>query len=131
MTAQVTIIGADQAMADMRRWADELAPAVDKAAEPFARDVASRVRGEVPHVTGALAASVEVSAEEEGIAVQIGDGVPYAGWIEFGGTRGRPYVSEGRYLFPTAAEAEDDYAVIAADAADESARRFSWSTPTT
>jgi len=38
-----------------------------------------------------------------------GGGVPYAGWIEFGGTitgpkatNTRPFVKQGRYLFPSA-----------------------------
>lgn len=129
MSADVEIVGTAEAMADVRRWADELGPAVDKAAGPFADRVADTVRGRVPHLTGQLAGSVETTSGDDGVDVGMGAGVPYAGWIEFGGSRGRAYVPEGRYLYPTALEARDDYFEVAADIAADTARRFPWSTP--
>lgn len=61
----------------------------------------------VPRRTGRLASSIRpASTQRTGqVAYSSPTRVPYAGWIEFGGSRGRPYVSRGRYLFP-AAEAE-------------------------
>ena len=70
------------------------------------------VRSKVPRVKGWLAASVATIAAPmfggEGAAVGMGGGeVPYAGWIEFGGSRGRPLVAGGRYLSPTAEHDND------------------------
>lgn len=129
MTSQVTFVGSEQAFADMRRWADQVAPAVAKEIGPFAERVAQSVAGRVPYLTGQLADSVETVDDDDGVSVAMGDDVPYAGWIEFGGSRGRPYVSEGRYLYPTALEAQDEFAQAAADVAASTAERFSWSTP--
>lgn len=71
----------------------------------------------MPHRSGRLAASIKpASTQRTGqVAYSSPTRVPYAGWIEFGGmittVRGgtivRPYVKQGRYLFP-AAEAERD-----------------------
>jgi hypothetical protein len=127
--SSVELVGLDTAGRDMRQWAAELGPAVTKQAASLAETVRSQVQGEVPVLTGTLAASVEVIEDADGIGVSIGDDVPYAGWIEFGGSRGRDLVPEGRYLYPTALAAEADYQSLAAEVADDTARRFPWSTP--
>lgn len=124
----VQFVGVQAAERDIHRWAEELAPAVASKGQALAESVRSQVQGEVPVLTGTLAASVQLGEDPEGILVSIGDGVPYAGWIEFGGSRGRDAVPEGRYLYPTALAAEADYQSLAADVADDTARRFPWST---
>lgn len=126
----VQFLGVPEAMADFLRWAEQLAPAVSRGTEPLAARLSSDVRGAVPHVTGQLEGSVGPWLDDESVGVEMGEGVPYAGWIEFGGTRGRPYIPDGRYLFPTVAAAFDDYERMAAQAAEDSVTRFSWSTPT-
>lgn len=122
----VTFVGGPEAMEDMRRWASQVAPAVAHAADPFAARVVDAVAGKVPYLSGQLAGSVESSSDDEGVEVSMGDGVDYAGWIEFGGTRGRPYVPDGRYLYPTALAAQDEFATVAGDAATDTAGRFAW-----
>src|SRR5262249_55413221 len=122
-------VGAPEAMADLRRWADQVGPAVQRASEPFAIRVADRVRSKVPVLTGRLAGSVQSGEVDDGAEVKMGEGVVYAGWIEFGGSRGRPYVPEGRYVYPTALAAQDEFAPLAASASSDSVGRFSWSTP--
>lgn len=131
MTAgnNVTFVGGEQALADMRRWADDVAPAVAKASGPFGQRVADTVRARVPYLTGQLAGSIETTDADDGLEVGYDGSAPYDGWIEFGGTRGRPYIDEGRYLYPSANEAQDEFAEVAAEAADDTARRFAWSTP--
>jgi hypothetical protein len=62
--------------------------------------------------------------------VGIGDGIAYAGWIEFGGTRGRPYFPEGRYLFPTALEAEAEIVAAGEQAANKEIGAMRWPSPT-
>lgn len=127
--SRVEFVGADQAMADLRRWGDQLAPAVAKAAVPFGQRVADLIAGRVPHLTGQLAGSVTSTQADDGVEVGYDGSVPYDGWIEFGGGHGRPYIPEGRYVYPTASEAADEFAQVAADAATDTVGRFSWATP--
>ena len=130
MTApNVEFVGTDAAMADLKRWADDLKPEVDKAGEPLGQRVAGIVKSRVPHLSGQLAGSVESSIDDEGIVVSLGEGIPYGGWIEFGGARGREYIAEGRYLYPSLLDAQDEYEKLAADTAADSIGRFRWSKP--
>src|SRR5580765_8008576 len=79
----VEFVGSEEAMADMRRWADQVAPEVARATDSFARRVADLVAGKVPVASGALAASVDTgedgSGAESGVTVSIGEGLRYAG----------------------------------------------------
>lgn len=129
--SSVTFEGWPQAAADMHRWAGEVGPAVDRGTRDVAERIASTAANAAPVLTGTFAGSVEVLDLEgagdglTGWAVGIGGGVPYGLWLEFGGSHGRPH-SSGRYLYPAAHDAEDDYSRQAADAAADSAERFSW-----
>jgi phage gpG-like protein len=81
-------------------------------------------------VSGELAGSVTASPGPP-VSVEIGAGVPYAGWVTFGGTRNRPYVGSGRNLFPQA-EASEPMVVAAVQTATESEiKGMTWQTPTT
>ena len=56
---------------------------------------------------GALSGDVRTSGTKTGASVRVGrKTIPYAGWVDFGGTRpdssSRDYVPAGRYLFPAA-----------------------------
>jgi hypothetical protein len=128
--AKVEFVGAPQAAADMSRWARDLGPQLAQDGTAFGQRIADTVAGKVPVLTGALASSVRVTADSEGVAVGLGEGLPYAGWIEFGGSRGRPLVPEGRYLYPTALAAEGEWGDYASQQADATVGRFPWSTPT-
>ena len=127
MPSDVTVVGLDDAMRDFRKWADQLGPAVGQAARSFAGRVAGRVHP--PVLTGALAASVDIETivGEDGIGLSVGDGLPYAGWIEFGGSRGRPYLPEGRYLYPAAAASEGEWHQLGEDVTEQTIGRFPWS----
>jgi hypothetical protein len=127
---RVEFVGTSAALHDIGRWADELGPAVTRGTSSLAETVRSQVQGIVPVLTGTLAASVTLIEEPDGTGVTYEDVPGKVGWIEFGGSHGRPAIPEGRYLYPTALAAEPDYLSLAADIADDSARRFSWSTPT-
>lgn len=102
MTAKLDVDGLDPFRKGIAEAAAGL-PAVleevfDEAADLLVRDV----RRLQPRRTGRLAASVRSS----GGAVTLGVGIPYAGWIEFGGAVGRKgavkrrYVRSGRTLYP-------------------------------
>jgi hypothetical protein len=114
----------------MRRWADQVGPAVLKAAPPFTQRVADTVSARVPHLTGQLASSVTTGEDDDGVEVGYDGSAPYDGWIEFGGSRGRSHVPDGRYLYPSATEAADEWYELAAVTADDTARSYPWSTQT-
>lgn len=68
----------------------------------------SRARPQIPQRTGAARASLK--ARSTGTAVRVGVGgrkAPYFPWLDFGGRTGRnrsvarPFIKEGRYLYPT------------------------------
>lgn len=70
-----------------------------------AESVADRARSRLPRRSGRLVSSVRVETDRENEARLI-VGAPYAGWIEYGGTRGRAYVAGGRYVGPSTEGAE-------------------------
>ena len=102
----------------------------DTAFGVVADHVAVAVRIRVPRRSGRLAGSVVATRDARGAEVGIGGGVPYAGWIEFGGTRGRPYVPTGRYLYPTALAAEPVLVTAGELAAQREIGAMHWPTPT-
>lgn len=109
----------------MARFVPSLDRATARAALDSASSVADRARSSVPRRSGRLAASIraEVGVGEVDALAAMGEGVPYAGWIEFGGSRGRPYVADGRYMGAATRTAELEFARSCERAADTEARR--------
>jgi hypothetical protein len=98
--------------------------------QPVAEDVRRRVAGRVPRRSGRLAASVETEAVQGGVGVSYSGAVPYDGWIDFGGTRGRPYAASGRYLYPTALDAGPRLQDACERGATMEIGAMTWPTPT-
>lgn len=73
-----------------------------------ARQVVGRI--DLPQLTGRLAGSVRPYGTQREAGVRVGGArVPYAGPVEFGGYPGsRPFVREGRYIFPAFDAAKGD-----------------------
>jgi hypothetical protein len=131
--AQASIVGIKALMRDVdKQCKDErslLFAAMKKAGYAAVAPIVPAVRGALPHSDapgghwhrpGALSTSVRASAYRSGAAVRMGSkAVSYAGWVDFGGRRSRPhlterpYVQNGRYLFPAArahaARAAEEY----------------------
>lgn len=109
-------LSADVNAADVDRLLGRVARAMPRAGADAglatARDVAVRARGNLPRRSGRLAGSVRVDPTPDGASLVVA--APYAAWIEYGGSRGRPYVPEGRYVAPAADGAETDMARTAA-----------------
>jgi hypothetical protein len=83
----------------------DLAKALVQAGVDAMTPIANAVRTAYPHKTGHLAGSVKVTKSRTGAAVRVGSKVkiPYAGPVDFGGyPDGRPFLADGRYLYPTA-----------------------------
>jgi hypothetical protein len=108
MTTEVEVLGLTQLNADLDRLAEPGGP-FDKATSDAARHVleprAATTRGAVPHLSGAMAGSINVKPDVFGAVLSEGDGIAYAGWVDFGGRRPqsgpRDYRPQGRYLFPS------------------------------
>lgn len=116
----VAIVGIKALSRDINKLTDDvrspLFKAIQAAGRAAADPVAAATRSALPTSTrsnvpaaGQLAASVRTSGTRTGAAVRMGSArVPWAGWVEFGGTRhrpfesSRPFVKDGRYLFPAA-----------------------------
>jgi phage gpG-like protein len=116
--------------AEFGRAAGRIPAACQRAAATGARDAAAALvaatRGRVPKDSGRLAASVGAVTLPDGAAVTFGAGIPYAGWIEYGGTRGRPYVAAGRYLGAGVDRAAADYGRRTQTATDAEIGRLPW-----
>lgn len=73
------------------------------------------VRPQIPARTGAARASLKAqSTQSEARIAAGGPRAPYYPWLDFGGRVGRrksvvrPFISEGRYIYPTLAERRPD-----------------------
>ena len=78
--------------------------------------IATVIRAAMPHGSGRAAGSVKVGQAARGAWISEGSGVPYAPWLDFGGTVGRGHQAgpgrgaigriwmgkpgDGRYLYP-------------------------------
>lgn len=99
---RVEFEGVDKLRAGMRALPGQVDKAAGREFDHVAAQVASQVRGSVPHRTGALAGSI--SSSQVGDGAEITEGVAYAVFVEFGG-RGHPHSPEGNYLYPAAQDA--------------------------
>lgn len=97
----------------------------------IANRIAGIIAGKVPVLTGAAAGSVTAHGTLKGAQITAGGArVPYYPWLDFGGSVGRgkanlrPFVPEGRYMFPvihsereaTEAAAKDALRIVARSA---------------
>lgn len=125
--AHVEVRGLPQLARGTAVLADRIEDGARAAFLRAADQAATLVRGRVPRRSGRLAASVRADQLDDGASVGMGgSGVPYAGWIEFGGTRGRPYMPGGRYLVPVTEEAGPLLRTAGEAAARDEIRRMTW-----
>jgi hypothetical protein len=124
---RLSVVGADEAFRDLARVVDRIGAAAEVEARRAGERLVSLVVPKVPRQTGRLAGSLTVDVLEGGAAAGYDGTAEYAGWIEFGGSHGRPYVDGGRYLYPTA---DPDAFVRALEAsATDTIARYPWSKP--
>lgn len=128
---EVRVLGLDELVRGAEAVAEGIGKNAGPAMEQTAARVADSVRGQVPRDSGALASSVTSGSDSGQAFVGMGEGLPYAGWIEYGGTRGRPYYPTGRYVYPTAHAAEPQLVAAASKSADDEIGRYPWTRPPT
>ena len=124
----VQFVGLEDAQAALKRWAKTMLPGdFAKGTRPFADSMAGLIRNQVPVVTGALQSSVEPWPEPTNNGVGMGGAdTPYASWIEFGGSRSRDLVPQGRYVYPTVASHLSQLGNTASEATVLSIVRYPW-----
>lgn len=118
---------------EFERGARRLFQNIDTAADANFRTVADQaavlVRGRVPHQTGRLAASLAGTSSHDGATVGYGE-VVYAGPVDYGGwPPGRPFIPQGRYLYPTALETVSVLKRAGQVAAANEIRKMLWPKP--
>lgn len=135
-TPEVGIVGVKALLRDLQQAGEptgELIAALKQAGREAATPIAAAAQAAVPHVSGTLGGDIRVTASRTGAAVRMGrSSVPYAGPVEFGGYPGnRPYLPQGRYLFPAAGRLVMDAARIYTDALQAALAQMSWTNETT
>jgi phage gpG-like protein len=126
--SDIVSTNAAQAAADLADWAKQFEPQVYRDVGPLADRLVAQAAQVVPVVSGALAASIGARHTAQGLAVVAG--VDYGGWVEFGGTRGRPYVAEGRYVYPAVVAHEQELVDALNTEVQTSIDRYPWTKPT-
>ncbi len=136
----VEVVGLKALARDLAKASDPRAGEVlgymKRAGVQAANPVADATRSSLPHDTGSLSGDVRVSANRTGATIRMGrKSIPYAGWVEFGGTRhrphttSRPFIADGRYLFPAARQLQSEVASLYSDAIGDAFAHLSWTNP--
>lgn len=124
----VEVRGFDELAAGTAKLARNIQQASSTAFAEVAERVAEQVAARVPRLTGTLAQSVEGGPRPDGGIVEMGDGVPYARFVEFGG-RGHPHSTTGNYLYPTAIAAGELLERAAVEVANDEIGEMHWPSP--
>jgi hypothetical protein len=127
---EIKIRGVRQLQDGARRLFENIETAEARdAVEPTADQVAAIVRARVPKRSGRLAGSVRSVMRGQVGQVQMGAGLEYARWIEYGGGRGRPYRAKGRYVYPTARRTATAFRKHAQTVCAQEIRGMHWRAP--
>ncbi|HSS11146.1 MAG TPA: HK97 gp10 family phage protein [Acidimicrobiales bacterium] len=115
---------------------DDMVKAFVAAGQKVAEPLAGTIRSVLPSDSGDLAGTVRAAKIRTGAALRVGSkAVPYAGWVEFGGTRSRPhfstrpFIKDGRYIFPAARQAGPGAAQAYSDEVERIIDSFRWTGP--
>jgi hypothetical protein len=128
---KVELVGLKEFRNALRKLSTDFPKEMRLGFREVAIDVAQRVAAKVPvGETGNAAASVKPRASQLGAGVAAGGAkVPYYGFLDFGGRVGkdrrisRPFIPQGRYLFPTIEEEHDQIIAAAEKVVDDATRR--------
>ena len=135
---QVGVIGMKALLKDLDRLgldSGPLAKAFSAAGKKAVEPVAALARSSLPKSNDILAGDIRTNATRTGATVRMGRAkVPWAGWVEFGGTRpqgpsdraARPFQKSGRYLFPAAERLRTTVADLYSAAAQGALDSYDW-----
>jgi len=124
---EVDTASLNRAMTQLAGCVERIAQGAKDAARTQGQTLLDTVEVRVPKVSGAMAGSLALFTVDDGVEVGYDGSVPYAAWIEFGGSRGRPRIAMGRYLYPTAQGAEQPFVAAMERAAEQEIAHYPWS----
>lgn len=112
--ATIRVTGVRELRRQLNQLDKDLAKALKEGLFEIAKEIADKTRPKIPVRTGKAAASLKPRKQSAAAAVAVGGNkAPYYQWIEWGGRVGRnksvvrPFIPEGRYLYPTLKEERD------------------------
>jgi hypothetical protein len=112
---QIRVEGLRELNRSLRQISRDLPPKLRMALNEGAEVVADAAQDEVPELTGAAAASIVPRSTRTAARIKAGGRrASHYPWLDFGGSVGpqksvhRPFIREGRYLFPAYAENRDE-----------------------
>lgn len=124
----VRLRGTAELAAGTRKLAGNIDDAASSDFGRVADEIASQVSGSVPRRTGLLASSAVGEPSAGGASVSMGQGVPYAQYVEYGG-RGHPHSAQGNYLYPAAIDAGPRLQAAGEGTARSEIARMTWPSP--
>ena len=123
MPETVAVIGLRDTRRALRAVDAGAARALRVALNAAASFLIDRTRPKIPRRTGAAAASLKSRSSQEAVRIAVGGRrAPYYPWLDFGGSVGpggsvkRPYLPDGRWLYPTLRENRAEFVKIMDDA---------------
>lgn len=112
----VRIEGLSDVIRSLRQVSADAPKLLGEVAVQAAELVVTRARSDVPRRSGVAARSIRVKPTRGGARVESGGrSAPYFPWLDFGGRVGRrksvkrPYIADGRYVYPAYRSARRDY----------------------
>jgi hypothetical protein len=115
--APVAVKGLQEFTRSLRKMDAALPKAVRIALNGCADFLIGKVRPQIPTRTGKAARSLKARSSQTSVRIAVGGrAAPYYPWLDFGGKVGRdksvarPFLTEGRYLYPTLRNNRDEFA---------------------
>lgn len=110
-TAEVHVRGLKEYKNALRQIDKSLGTELRKGLNEVAQVVVDAARPKVPYLTGRAQESMKAGSSQNAAQIKVGGtAAPHYMWLEFGGRVGRnksvvrPFIKEGRYVYPTAAQ---------------------------
>lgn len=111
---KVEVRGIRQLTSALKKMDGDLDKELKSAFRAIAETVSAAAAGKVPKQTGRAASSIKPRSSTRGASIAFGGTrAPYYPWLDFGGRVGknksisRPFIKEGRYVYPAIREEGD------------------------
>lgn len=121
MTQRVTVVGLKEFQKALRTMDRDLPKQLRVGLNEIAVFVVGKAQPKVARRSGRAAGSMRAASSQREARIRAGGGkAPYYPWLDFGGGVGpnksvrRPFIREGRYIYPTVDEHRTDIETIAA-----------------
>lgn len=119
----VRVEGLAQLNRSLKALGSDMPKALRLAANEAASIVVEAARADVPRRSGRAAASIRASSTRTAARVTSGGKrAPYFPWLDYGGRVGRrkasrrPFISDGRYVYPAYREHREEFEQVLSDA---------------